>query len=300
MREIFDGVGVRGWLHARCLDCGAETGWRADELVVLSSVVKVPLVLELARQFAAGQLDPTDRVRATAADRLGGPGTSGCRDDVEYSLRDAAYLALSISDNTAADLLFDRVGLDNVRSLVRELGLPRTRIIGALRDLLGSMAEDMGVADAAEFARRYAAMSAPEIFALRILDSARTSASTPREMTRLLELIALDRAGPPRACAWLRELMGAQLNQHRLGSAFGDEFGLWGKTGTLPGIRNEIGVIETPDGIRCAVAVFTRAERLDHRLPRVDHAIGAAARAALESLDHRRPISTFHGRAASS
>ncbi len=266
---------------------------------MLSSVVKVPLVLELARQIAAGQLDPTDRVRATAADRLGGPGTSGCRDDVEYSLRDAAYLALSVSDNTAADLLFDRVGLDNVRSLVRELGLTHTRIVGALRDLLTSMAEDMGATDAAEFARRYPRMSPAEVFALRIMDPARTSASTPREMTRLLELIARDEAGPPAACAWLRELMGAQLNQARLGSAFGDEVTLWSKTGTLPGVRNEIGVVRYPDGTRCAVAVFTRAAVLADRAPRVDRAIGAAARAAIESLDHRRPVSTSHGRTAS-
>ncbi|AIJ25509.1 beta-lactamase class A [Amycolatopsis methanolica 239] len=113
---------MRGWLHARCLDCGGETGHHPDEPVVLASVVKVPLVLELARQVAAGQLDPADRLRVTAADRLSGTGTAGCADDVEMSLRDAAFSALSVSDNTAADLLFDRVGLDNVRSLLRELG----------------------------------------------------------------------------------------------------------------------------------------------------------------------------------
>lgn len=277
---------MQGWSHVRCLECGAETGWRADELVVLSSVVKVPLVLELARQIAAGQLDPTDRVRASAADRLGGPGTSGCRDDVEYSLRDAAWLALTVSDNTAADLLFDRVGLENVRALTSELGLSRTRIVGALRDLLASMAEDMGVADAAEFARRYREMPAEEILGLRILDPRRTSASTPRDMTRLLELVARHEAAPPPACAWLLELMSAQLNHHRIGSAFDDEIAVRGKTGTLPGVRNEIAVVEYPDGTRYAAAVFTRTTDLAHRLPRVDRAIGAVARAAVESLDH--------------
>ncbi|WP_280367122.1 class A beta-lactamase-related serine hydrolase [Nocardia wallacei] len=299
MKAVFDAAGVRGWLHARCLGCGGEIGCGADEPVVLSSVVKVPLVLELARQFGAGQLDPADRVRSTAAYRLGGPGTSGCRDDVEFSLRDAAYLALSVSDNSAADLLFDRVGLDNVRSLVRELGLERTRIVGSLRDLLASMAEDMGVADAAEFARRYPALSDAEVFALRILDPARTSASTPREMTRLLESIAHDHAGSPQACAWVRELMGLQLNQHRLGSAFASDVRVWSKTGTLPSVRNEIGVVEYPGGLRCAVAVFTRAEVLDTRMPHVDRAIGEAARAAIEAIDHRRPISACQGSASS-
>ncbi|QIS18780.1 serine hydrolase [Nocardia terpenica] len=287
MREIFEQAGVQGWLHARCLDCGAEIGDGADEPVVLSSVVKVLLVLELGRQIAAGQVDPTDRLRATAAYRLGGPGTSGCRDDVEYSLRDAAYLALSLSDNTAADLLFERVGLDNVRSLARELGLTRTRIAGALRDLLLSMAEDIGAPDATEFARRYPSLAPDDVFALRALDPRRTTASTPREMTRLLELIARDEAGPPATCTWLRELMSLQLNQHRLPSAFPSNVLVWGKTGTLPGLRNEIGVVEFPNGARYAVAVFTKARVLDHRLPQADRAIGAAARTAIEAIDHR-------------
>jgi beta-lactamase class A len=90
VEEIFAKVGVRGWVHARCFDCGAEAGLGADEPVVLASVVKVPLVLEFARQVAAGQLDPAARMWARAVDPLGGVGTAGCFDDVELSLRDAA------------------------------------------------------------------------------------------------------------------------------------------------------------------------------------------------------------------
>ena len=66
---------------------------------------KVLLVLEFARQAMAGQLDPRERVRITAEHRLGGWGTSGCLDDVELSLRDLAHFAMSVSDNTSADLL---------------------------------------------------------------------------------------------------------------------------------------------------------------------------------------------------
>ena len=265
--EIFAAAGVQGFLHARRVGTDAEAGLSADEPVVLSSVVKVPLVLEFARQVAAGQLDPADRVRATAADRLGGTGTAGFADDVEFSLRDAALMALSVSDNTAADLLFDRVGVDNVRSLLAELGLSRTRVIGAPKDVLRTIVEDT------EAGRRP-----------RALDPARTTASTPREMTRLLALIWQDLAAAPAACAQVREWMTLQVNWYRLTAGFGPDVAVAGKTGTMPGLRNEIGVATYPDGTHYALAVFTVGDYQSLRQPGIDRAIGAAAKAAVDQL----------------
>ncbi len=265
IESIFETAGVRGFLHVRSVDSGADLCVGADEPVVLASVVKVPLVLEFARQVAAGRLDPVDRIRVTAADRLGGAGTAGCADDVELSLRDAARFALSVSDNTAADLLFDRVGVENVRALMAELDLPGTQILGAPREVLRTIIEDEGRP-------------------VRALDPLRTTASTPREMTRLLSLIWRDEAGPASACAWVRELMGLQINWYRLAAAFDPEVVVAGKTGTLPGIRNEIGVASYPDGAHYAVAVFTVGGHEHLRRPRIDRAIGKAARTAVDQL----------------
>ncbi len=259
---FFESVGVRGFLHAHRLGSAEECGLDADSPVVLASVVKVPLAFEFARQVAAGQLDPTDRVRASAADRLGGTGSAGFADDAEYSLRDAALLALSVSDNTAADLLFDRVGVDNVRSLLAELGLTRTTVIGAPRDVLRTITEDTSAGRP-----------------LRALDPLRTSATTPREMTALLAALWADDAGAP-----VREWMSAQVSWHRLTAGFPPEVAVAGKTGTMPGIRNEIGVATYPDGTAYAVAVFTTGGAETLRRPDIDRAIGAAARAAVDQL----------------
>jgi beta-lactamase class A len=259
---FFEPVGVRGFLHAHRLGSSEECGLDADSPVVLASVVKVPLAFEFARQVAAGQLDPTDRVRASAADRLGGTGSAGFADDAEYSLRDAALLALSVSDNTAADLLFDRVGVDNVRSLLAELGLTRTTVIGAPRDVLRTIIEDTSAGRP-----------------LRALDPLRTSATTPREMTALLAALWADDAGAP-----VREWMSAQVGWHRLTAGFPPEVAVAAKTGTMPGIRNEIGVATYPDGTAYAVAVFTTGGAETPRRPDIDRAIGAAARAAVDQL----------------
>ncbi|CAL9523203.1 Beta-lactamase regulatory protein BlaB [Streptomyces sp. enrichment culture] len=297
IRRIFAGAGAEGQLHAVPVhvrteaggEAGAEPGARevgvgADDPVVIASIFKVLLVLEFARQVAAGQLDPRERVRVTAADRLGGWGTAGCLDDVELSLRDLAHFAMSVSDNTAADLLLARVGLDTVRLLAKELGLERTRIVGGPRDLLESMLAEVGARDEREFAVRYPALPDDRKRRLAVLDPRHTTASTPREITRLLRLVWSDTAGPPEACAFVRDLMGRQVFRHRLVSGFPDDVTVAAKTGTLPGLHMEAGVARYPDGACYAIAVFARTHDLAASRTTVDAAIGRAAETAVGFL----------------
>ncbi|MFF1276097.1 serine hydrolase [Streptomyces marokkonensis] len=292
IRRVFAGAGAAGQVHAvpvraREGDAG-EVAVGADDPVVIASIFKVLLVLEFARQVVAGQLDPRERVRVTSADRLGGWGTAGCLDDVELSLRDLAHFAMSVSDNTAADLLLARVGLDTVRLLAAELGLERTRIVGGPRDLLESMLAEAGARDEREFAVRYPALPDERKRRLAVLDPRHTTASTPREVTRLLRLVWNDAAGPAEACALVRDLMGRQVFRHRLVSGFPDDVTVAAKTGTLPGLHMEAGVVRYPDGASYAIAVFARTRDLTASRVTVDAAIGRAAGIAVASLrgDH--------------
>ncbi|MFF0073222.1 serine hydrolase [Streptomyces sp. NPDC005494] len=295
--EIFAKAGADGLLHAVPVGtasvAGAASGMEpgggeiaigADEPVVIASVFKILLVLEFARQAAADQLDPRERVRVTGADRLGGWGTAGCADDVEISLRDLAFFALTLSDNSAADLLLARIGLDTVRLLARELGLDRTRIVGGPRDVLESMFAEVNARDEAEFALRYTELREDCKRRLSALDPLRTNASTPREITRLLRLVWRDEAGPPAACSQVRELMARQIFRHRLVSGFPEEATVAAKTGTLPGLHMEAGVIGYPDGGLYAVSVFARSWDLTASRTEVDAAIGATARTAVDFL----------------
>ncbi|WP_097322378.1 serine hydrolase [Paractinoplanes atraurantiacus] len=284
MLTIFDKVGAGAHAHVVDIDTGHDVGARPDEQVVIASVFKILLVLEFARQAVAGQLDPTERVLVRAADRLGGWGTAGCADDVELSLRDLAYFTMSVSDNTAADLLLRRIGPDVLPLLTAELGLTRTRLIGGPRQVLESMFDDVGARDAAEFARVFAALPEERIRSLRVFDPEHTTSSTPREITRLLGLIWRDEAGPAAACAMVRDLMARQMAWTRLPSGFPPEVRVAAKTGTLPGLHIEAGVAEYPDGGRYAIAVFARTPRLATRQIDVDLAMGEAAHAAVEQL----------------
>jgi beta-lactamase class A len=306
VEELIEGVfaraGVTASLHVVDIDAGGSggpepdgegrrhgtgdrgIGVRADEQVVIASIFKILLVLEFARQVAAGQLDPTERVLVRSADRLGGWGLAGCADDAEVSLRDLAYFAMSVSDNTAADLLLRRVGPDLLPMLAAELGLPRTRILGGPRQLVETMLADVGARTEEQFARIFPTLSVERIRAMRVFDPEHTTSSTAHEVTRLLGLIWRDEAAPATACAMVRDWMARQLSWTRLGSGFPPGVRVAAKSGTLPGLHLEAGVAEYPDGGRYAIAVFARSDRLATRRIDVDLAMGEAARIAVQAL----------------
>ncbi|MBT2489389.1 serine hydrolase [Streptomyces sp. ISL-96] len=252
----------------------------ADTLVATSSVHKLCLLVTLYRQAADGLLDLTEQIESPGDARTGGPtGLAAMLDPVRMSMRDLAYLMMSVSDNAAADLLFQRVGLAAVNDAMTTLGLTRTLATQTVGELFATIAEDTGQAGVR-------ALADPQVVArLRALDPTRTNRGTPRDMTRLLTAIWRDRACPPEYCAALRRILGLQVWPHRLASGFPfDDVHVSGKTGSLPTVRNEIGVVEYPDGGRYAVAVFTRAASTAATLPAADAVIGTAARIAVEAL----------------
>jgi beta-lactamase class A len=283
-RRLFDAAGVRGLLHA----CDVEDPGRAVELdgglaVPLASTFKLHVALAVLHAIDAGTLEATEPLRIGPGRTSGPTGLAAMRDPVRMSVRDLLYLMLAVSDNAACDVLYDRVGAEAVDGVVAALGLRSTVIRGCCRDLTRSMVEDTGAADAAELFARLREPGALD--GLAVLEPERTSRSTPREMTRLLAAVWRDEAASQESCAELRRLMGLQVWPHRLSAGFpDDEVRVSGKTGTLPGLRIEVGVVETGDGRRTAVAVFTRSASGRLNLPQADAAIGTAARLAVDAL----------------
>ncbi|WP_338692836.1 serine hydrolase [Streptomyces sp. Q6] len=280
LRAVFTDAGVTGHLHARDLDGDGEVELGSDTPVSTASTHKLCLAVALQRLADAGRLDPTEPVDVPAQGRTpGGTGLAMMRDPARMSVRDLLALALTVSDNTAADVLYARIGLAAVNQEMADLGLRRTVALHTTRDLLTAIDEDCD-GDQARL------LVDPGLLArLRVLDPARTNRSTPREMTELLAAVWHDEACSPDRAEELRSMLGLQVWPHRLASGFPfDDVRVAGKTGTLPTLRHEVGVVEYPDGGRYAVAVFTRAARTAVNQPAADAAIGTAARLAVEAL----------------
>ncbi|MFW6721739.1 serine hydrolase [Streptomyces sp. MAR4 CNY-716] len=280
IRRAFAEAGVTGQLHARDIDNGAGLAVAADTPVSTASVHKVCLLAALYREAEHGRIDLTAAVDIPADGRTPGPtGLGAMRDAARLSLRDLAVLAVSVSDNTAADVLWDAVGIEAVNRTMTALGLTRTTAVQKVRDLYAALAEDAGAAGAA------ALLDPARVARLRALDPARTNRSTPRELTALLAAVWRDEVCTGAFAADLRRTLGTQAWGHRLASGFPfDDVRVSGKTGTLPTLRHEIGVVEYPDGGRYAVAVCTRAAATAVTLPAADAVIGTAARLAVDAL----------------
>lgn len=285
IRTVFDEAGATGFLHAREVGGDREVAVAADEPVVLASVFKIVVALAFWREAGAGNVDPSERTTVTSRYRIGGVGTAGCADDVTMSLRDLVHLMLTLSDNAATDVVHRRIGQKAVEAVLADLGLRRTRIIGCCEDLFATIADELGFELAgSDLDEELAKVGVDRIRSLAVLDPDRTSSSTPREITTMLEAVWQDQAGDPVACHQVRASMAQQIWPHRLSSGFASDVAVAAKTGTLPAIRNEAGVVSLPDGRSFAVSVFTRASSLSGRLPAVDAAIGTAARLAVDHL----------------
>jgi beta-lactamase class A len=286
IRAVFRDAGATGFLHARELGRdGAEIDVDADVPVVLASVFKIPVAVAFERAVAEGRLDPAERTTVSARYRRGGVGLAGLHDDAVLTWRDLAHLMLTISDNAATDVVFHRIGQPAVDAVLDDLELHRTCIAGCCEDLFASIVVDLGATrDADDIDALLARQPEERLWALSVLDPARTTSSTPREMTALIDAIWSDRAAPPDACARVRAAMEQQVWPHRMRAGFPDGVRIAAKTGTLPAVRNEVGAVIHPDGRTFAVAVFTRAQALDDSLPAVDRAIGAVARLAVDAL----------------
>ena len=290
--EVFESAGCSGWALLRDLADGREVALRADEPVVLASTMKVLVALEVEQAFAEGRLDPATAVRVGDEQRVPGPvGLSLFTQDAVVSLQDLVVLMLTVSDNTATDLLIDAVGLATINQRAHDLGMPSTVIEAGLGPTLDSIAADLGhpgwsaltevVPDLPEDEAAALDQALPEV---RALTPATATRSTPRDMVTLLEKLCAGTAAATAACEQVRFRMGQQVTRHRLAAGFPPGVSVAAKSGGLLGIaRNEIGIITYPDGATYAAAVFTRTPPGSDARP-VDAAIGTWARHAVDEL----------------
>ncbi|WP_323748073.1 serine hydrolase [Catenulispora rubra] len=253
-------------------------GWgehRADEALPLASVGKLLLLASVAQGFAAGTLDPDERLALLDQDYRAGSGLLLKLSPREWTLLDLARLTASVSDNTATNALLRRVGLERIAADTAALGLRHTRILDRIRE--PRLPEH------------------PPTFAV----------GTARELASLAEVVADDREWGPLLMEWMagcldRSMVAAAIPHDPEDAAVRDVpvrdvpvSGLWvaNKTGTDAGTRCDVGVVRGARQV--CYAVLTRCSPGDEfAMVQGMRAIGAAvARLAA-------PAATTPGRTA--
>ncbi|HVO56721.1 MAG TPA: serine hydrolase [Dongiaceae bacterium] len=204
----------------------------ADEVFPTASTIKIAVLAEFYRQVQQGKLKFSDSYTLQASDLVSGSGISQelTPGATKLTLRDVAVLMISVSDNSATNILIDRVGLENVNSLLDSLGLKHTRLRRKMMD----------VKAAAE---------------------GRENVASPRELMLLLQALYQGKVLNKELTADYFKLLGIHKDNY-LPRELPEDLRVANKPGELEGVRNDCGVVFTARPyIVCAMTTYLRHER---------------------------------------
>jgi D-alanyl-D-alanine carboxypeptidase (penicillin-binding protein 5/6)/beta-lactamase class A len=112
------------------LESGESYYFNADEVMPTASLIKVAVLIDTYLQADEGKFQLTDMVTLHNADKVPGSGilTYHFSDGATFPLRDAVRLMIAFSDNTATNLVLDKIGIANVNQRMEAWGFPNTKI----------------------------------------------------------------------------------------------------------------------------------------------------------------------------
>jgi beta-lactamase class A len=220
------------WIYAKNLDTGKDYALRADEQVRTASTIKLPIMTEVFRQVAEGKLKWTDEFELTKQVKQGGSGIlSEFSDGTKVDLKTVTNLMIVVSDNTATNLIIDKVKADNVNDFMDILGLKQTR---SLRKIGGG-------GDSKIVAEPFY-----KLFGIGV--------SSPKDMVKLLEMLEKGEVVSKEASAEMLAILKRQQYKEAIGRNLPDTIPSASKSGSLDRLRSDVGIIYTRRG-RIAMAI---------------------------------------------
>ncbi len=100
-----------------------------------ASTIKLAIMTECFAEAAEGKLKLSEPIKLRASEKVSGSGIlQELSDDISLPLRDVVDLMIVLSDNTATNLILDRIGGNAVNGRMAALGLTQTRV---MRKILG-------------------------------------------------------------------------------------------------------------------------------------------------------------------
>jgi beta-lactamase class A len=209
----------------------------ADHVFPTASSIKLAILLEMYRQHeeacggAKGKAKLDDIYTFDSKDLVDDSQimaglTAGL---TRVTNRDLAQFMVAVSDNAAANILIDRVGLENVNAMLRGLGLSKTLLRRKMMDITAAKRGDENV-------------------------------STPHEMVRLLELIYQGKALNKEFTDDLIKRLKTLKKDSYLSFELPARVEVADKPGDLEGVRTDSGIVFAKNR-PFAISVMTAYDR---------------------------------------
>jgi beta-lactamase class A len=215
------------------LKTGDQFFLHENEVFAQASSIKIAVLANLHLQAQQGKLKLTDFYTVQASDLVPDSDImNGLTPGVtRVTLRDLATMMVAVSDNSATNVLIDRVGMENVNAMLDSLGLAHTRLRRKMMDL-----------DAAK--------------------QGRENISNPREMMTLLEDIYKGKVLNKESTADFFKVLSTNKSSW-IPRDLPADVKIANKPGALEGVRNDSGIVlvEGRPYVICVMTAFLSNER---------------------------------------
>ena len=222
-RLIDQASGIVGYA-ALDLVSGEALGRNQDLVFPQASAIKIPILIEVHRQAAAGAITLTQRLPVTAALQVGGSGVAQHFGDgtSALSVGDLCVLMITLSDNTATNMLIDLVGMERINATLSTLGLTQTAVRRVMMDARASAQN-------------------------------RENTSTPSEAARLMALLHQGKVVTPELSADVLRVLAIGKGG-AFAAAFPDSVRVAWKPGGIAGVETVWALVQLPERpFACAV-----------------------------------------------
>jgi beta-lactamase class A len=220
-------------ISLRNLATGESLSIRGAEKYPSASLIKVSILVALLAEVESGRMDLAERSTMIARDRVGGSGIlKHMESGTDPTLADLAWLMITLSDNTATNLLLDKLDIATVGAKMEALGLPESKV------------------HSKSFRRQTSiAIDSSALYGLGV--------TTPDEMVELFAMLNEGRAvSPAQDSVALRMLLGNQ-DGNMMVRWLPSGTRVAHKSGSVDQTRNDCGIMYTP-AAPIALCVLTR------------------------------------------
>ena len=206
----------------------------ADEVMPTASLIKLAVMVEVYYQIQEKKFKENELLTLTAEDKVPGSGilTDFFSPGVQLPIRDCVRLMIAFSDNTATNMILDKIGIVSTNKRMGLLKLSNTRIYAKVfRGKTTSIDR--------ERTRRYGLGS-----------------TTAREMLLLVEMLHRGTIISPAACQEMLADLKKCQDQDKFSRYLPRSLVVAHKTGSVEKSRNDAGLIYLPGG-PIALSVLT-------------------------------------------
>jgi beta-lactamase class A len=227
-----------------------------DKQIPSASIIKIPILIELFFQVESGHINLSEKHLLKEDEKVGGAGRLQRQPaGSEWSLEALAREMIGNSDNTATNILIDRVGIENVNQRMKALGFKHTQLN---RKMMDFDAIQMGI-------QNYI---------------------SPKEANDLLLMLHTGQILMPLSRNLVMEMLLNCEDKTTIPSQLPSNLLIAHKTGTLDSVRGDSGIIVGEDAIVMSVFVEDFSSTSE-----AEEIIGTVARLIWESAEQNQSMS---------